>query len=78
MEKKMSIICGYVLYGADQREKAKFRYMYNNWKSGWIAGGGWDGRQTLEDAFQVAQTSTKPSGCSWYNFGYLMAKEGKK
>jgi hypothetical protein len=55
-------------------EKGCKRSPYMKWLQGWKDAGAWTGWSTLEDAWQRAKANEKPSGCSWYAYGYLMAK----
>lgn len=54
------------------------RSHYGKWLQGQIDGGAWTGWYTLERAWEYAIAAGKPEGCSWYAYGYLMAREQKK
>jgi len=47
---------------------------YGKWLMGWMSVGGFTGAQTLIKAWERA-IRIKPSGCSWYSLGSLMASE---
>lgn len=51
---------------------------YAKWLQGWIDGGGFSGAFTLEKAWSHALLLGKPSGCSWYAYGLIMAREQKQ
>ena len=55
--------------------KGSKRAPYIKWLMGWTDGGGWTGASTISDAWDYATNSGKPSGCSWYAYGLLMARE---
>lgn len=44
------------------------------WLQGWMAGNGWTGLYTLAKAWEYC-ADRKPSGCSWYAYGLLCARE---
>ena len=51
------------------------RSPFAKWLSGWIDAGGFSGSRTISIAWDYAQESGKPVGCSWRAYGYLMARE---
>ena len=55
--------------------KGSKRSPYIKWLMGWTDGGGWTGASTISHAWDYANDSGKPSGCSWYAYGLLMARE---
>ena len=51
------------------------RSPYIKWLMGWKGAGRWTGPATVRDAWANAWKDGKPSGCSWYAYGYLMGRE---
>lgn len=50
------------------------RSAFAKWLTGWMDGGGFTGAATVNAAWTRAQ-EVKPTGCSWFALGKLMASE---
>lgn len=63
---------------ASGSERIDKRSRYGKWLLGWIDGNGWTGAGTVTHAWLYACETGKPSGCGWYAYGYLMAREQQR
>lgn len=66
---------GVVIHTDSGSVRGSKRSPYIKWLMDWKDAGCWTGCATVWDAWSNALKDGKPSGCSWYAYGYLMGRE---